>query len=302
LLESYESQPKDNKLPLVTVAMPVFNAGKYLKMAVLSIVKQTFTNWELIIIDDGSTDDALQNIADIKDDRILFLKDGINKGLAERLNEAIDMARGQYFARMDQDDVSYPERFEHQIKALQNDPELDMIAVRSIAVSEHDEPIRPCPYKISHKKICARPWQGFYLAHPTWMGKIDWFRKYRYAVPAPFFCEDQELLLRSYSQSKFGSVDEILFGYRIKNKDNWNKLIKTRVTVLKVQVRHFLKAHQAYYCFLAIMIFIGRFFFDLWKSIRKITFMDQPAVDSTISSKWHDVLEKIRDNSDLSDG
>ena len=91
--------------------MPVYNAGKYLRLAVLSIVRQTFTDWELLIVDDGSTDNALQGIADIDDARIRILRDGKNKGLAARLNECIDLARGKYFARMDQDDVSYPERF-----------------------------------------------------------------------------------------------------------------------------------------------------------------------------------------------
>ena len=100
---------------LVTVAMPVYNAGKYLRLSVLSIVKQTFTNWELLIIDDGSTDDALKDIADIKDARIRIFRDGTNKGLAARLNEAVNLAQGYYFARMDQDDVSYPERFARQI-------------------------------------------------------------------------------------------------------------------------------------------------------------------------------------------
>src|SRR5450830_847145 len=105
MTEQLQSQMQDNLLPLVTVAMPVYNAGKYLRLAVLSIVKQTFTDWEMLVIDDGSTDNAFDSIADIKDDRIRILRDGTNKGLAARLNEAIDLARGQYFARMDQDDV-----------------------------------------------------------------------------------------------------------------------------------------------------------------------------------------------------
>ncbi|HQS38498.1 MAG TPA: glycosyltransferase family A protein, partial [Methylotenera sp.] len=89
---------KDSRVkPMITVAMPVYNAGKHLRLAVLSIVKQTFTNWEMLIIDDGSTDNAFELISDIHDERIVILKDGSNKGLAARLNEAMDLARGEYF-------------------------------------------------------------------------------------------------------------------------------------------------------------------------------------------------------------
>src|SRR5262245_5135592 len=83
--------------PTVTVAMPIYNAGKYLRMAVSSIIFQTFTDWELIIIDDGSTDNALASISDIVDPRVKILCDRSNRGLAARLNEAIDQARGEFF-------------------------------------------------------------------------------------------------------------------------------------------------------------------------------------------------------------
>ena len=97
-------------LPLITVAMPIYNAGEYLPDAVNSIIAQTYTNWELFIIDDGSTDNAINSVESINDARIKILNDGLNKGLAARLNQAIDLAKGQYFARMDQDDISMPER------------------------------------------------------------------------------------------------------------------------------------------------------------------------------------------------
>lgn len=141
MTEPLPGQAQGGEPPLVTVAMPVYNAGKYLRLAVLSIVRQTFTNWELLVIDDGSTDNALQDIADIDDARIRIFRDGGNRGLAARLNEAADMARGRYLARMDQDDVSYPERFARQLAALQNDPELDLVATRAITIDENDHAI-----------------------------------------------------------------------------------------------------------------------------------------------------------------
>lgn len=280
--------------PLVTVAMPVYNAGKYLRLAVLSIVKQTFTDWELLIIDDGSTDDALQGIADIDYARIRILRDGANKGLAARLNEAIDLARGRYFARMDQDDVSYPERLARQIEALQNDPRLDLVAVRSITIDENNAMTGLFPYALTHNEICVRPWRGFYFPHPTWLGRIEWFRKHRYTVPGPYFCEDQEMLLRSYQESRFGTLDEILFAYRIRSKVNWRKIARTRRTVFVTQLRHFASMNQWHFTVLATAAFIAKMFSDWSKMIRGDTFQSGRGMagDDAVL-EWHKILDNL---------
>jgi glycosyltransferase involved in cell wall biosynthesis len=263
--------------PLVSVAMPVFNAGAYLRLAVFSIVKQTFTDWELLIIDDGSTDNALQDIADIRDTRIRIFQDGENRGLAFRLNEAIDLARGQYLARMDQD-------------------LLDLIAVRAITIDENDQATGLFPYSLSHNAICARPWRGFYFPHPTWMGRIDWFRKHRYTVPGPYFCEDQELLLRSYRESRLGTINNILLGYRIRGKINWQKLVKTRRTLLRIQLRHFMETQQWLFVLLATLTFAGRVTGDRLKVIRQFFFQEPFGISPiATSSQWHDVLKRLAD-------
>lgn len=280
--------------PLVTVAMPVYNAGKHLRLAVLSIVKQTFANWEFLIVDDGSTDNALQDIADIVDSRIRVFRDGVNKGLAVRLNECIDLARGQYFARMDQDDVSYPERFAYQVKALQNEDSLDLVAVRAITISSDDQFTGWLPWALQ-EEISARPWRGFYLPHPTWMGKTAWFRNYRYAVPEPYFCEDQELLLRSYDKSRFKMINEPLFAYRVRDGINWRKLIKTRFTVLQFQWRNFVPKRQLAFGLLALGVFLGRMISD----ILKVAFGNINSLDSRNCEKmlrnWQDTLSFIRE-------
>ena len=231
----------DDSPPLITVAMPIYNAGRHLRMAVLSIVKQTIEDWELLIIDDGSTDGSLECIQDIKDPRIRVIRDDLNKGLAARLNEAIELARGQFFARMDQDDISYPERFARQVAMLDNDSNLDLVGVRAIAISQEDQVVGIFPYAINHSNICAKPWNGFYLAHPTWMGRIEWFRRHRYATPGSYMCEDMELLLRSFSLSRFGAVPEVLFAYRLRDEFALRKVVKTRWAVVKLQVKYLAK-------------------------------------------------------------
>jgi glycosyltransferase involved in cell wall biosynthesis len=250
--------------PLLTVSMPVFNAGSHLRLAVLSIINQSFKNWELIIYDDGSTDNSLESLVDIKDPRILIVNDGHNKGLAVRLNETIDMARGHYFARMDQDDVSYPDRFTKQLALLEGDHTLDVIAVSAITISESNEAMGMLPCPVSHESICAKPWQGFCFAHPTWMGKIDWFRKFRYTIPGPYFCEDQELLLRSFTESRFGGIKDVLFAYRIKEKRNLPRVIKTRWSFFSIQCRYFINVGKFTDSVLAFLVFAALVSRDVW--------------------------------------
>mgnify|MGYP006138749783 CR=1 FL=1 len=284
--------------PLITVAMPIYNAGRHLRMAVLSIVKQTIEDWELLIIDDGSTDGSLECIQDIKDPRIRVIRDDLNKGLAARLNEAIELARGQFFARMDQDDISYPERFARQVAMLDNDSNLDLVGVRAIAISQDDQVVGIFPYAINHSNICAKPWNGFYLAHPTWMGRIEWFRRHRYATPSSYMCEDMELLLRSFSLSRFGAVPEVLFAYRLRDEFAVRKVVKTRWTVVKLQVKYFLLKRQFIYLISAIAAFVIKvtldFFNVVLQTIRAPIFLKyRGAVDTTVEVKWRGVLKNV---------
>lgn len=292
--ELVHRQGKEDTTPLVTVAMPVYNAGKYLRAAVISIVKQTFTNWELLIIDDGSTDNALQEITDLSDSRIKILRDGKNKGLAARLNETIDLARGQYLARMDQDDISYPERFARQVAVLNENADLDLVAVRAITIDENNEATGLFPHALSHEEICAKPWQGFYFPHPTWMGRIQWLRKHRYTVPGPYFCEDQDLLLRSYRNSKFVTLDKTLFAYRIRGKVDQQKLAKTRHAVLKVQLRHFVSSNLWHFVLLATAIFLAKISSDTLTRFGWSIFQSKRSVlDDTVVFKWNDILDDL---------
>lgn len=290
------SSANNNDSPLVTVAMPVYNAGNYLRLAVLSIIQQTFTNWEFLILDDGSTDNAFQQIADINDPRIQILRDGENKGLAVRLNECIELARGKYFARMDQDDVSYPERFKQQIDALNNDPQLDLIGVRALAITSDNNATGLFPYFGTHEKICAKPWVGFYLPHPTWMGKSSWFKKYRYTLPGPFYSEDMDLLLRSYSSSRFAMLPSVLFAYRMRRDIVLKKQLKARKAVLGIQWQTFSRNHQWGYIFLSTLIFILRLASDcvrITKQYMQISDDRFVGVPDNVKEDWNKIRNDL---------
>ncbi|MEO9298579.1 glycosyltransferase family 2 protein [Devosia alba] len=225
--------------PQVTIAMPVFNGGPLLRVALASIVAQTFGDWELLLIDDGSSDGAIAALPQPLDARIRVLSDGTNQGLAARLNQAIAMARGTYFARMDHDDVAHPERLERQLRYMEANPATDLLGTKCVAISQGSRVLGELPFRQSHEEICRRPWLGFYLAHPSWLGRTAWFRQHGYADPAPFRCEDQELLLRAHAVSTYHALDMPLLAYRLRDSVNATTLRRTRLALAQVQGRYF---------------------------------------------------------------
>lgn len=115
--------------PKITVLMSVYHGEKYLREAIDSVVNQTYSDFEFIIINDNTKDSSVEIIESFKDSRIRLIHNEANIGLTKSLNKGIGLARGQYIARMDADDVSLPERFERQVQYL--DERTDVILVVS---------------------------------------------------------------------------------------------------------------------------------------------------------------------------
>ena len=106
-----------NKTPLVSVIMPAYNAEKYIRAAIESVIRQTYENWELIVLDDGSTDSTAQTVKRMAegDSRIRFCPNERNMGVAATRNRGFDLARGDYVALLDSDDVWLPQKLEKQL-------------------------------------------------------------------------------------------------------------------------------------------------------------------------------------------
>ena len=199
--------------PLVTIGMSVRNCAKTVGRAVRSILNQSCSDWELQLIDDGSSDDTLSELLRFRDRRILVQHHGENKGLPARLNESLNRASGEYYARMDGDDVCYPHRLEVQIAYLQTHAEVDLVGGGLLVFGgAGDVKGRRMPPE-DHSAICRKPYSGFPLAHPTYVGKTSWFRRYGYSESA-VRCEDQDLLLRAFRFSQFANVQCIVLGYQ----------------------------------------------------------------------------------------
>jgi glycosyltransferase involved in cell wall biosynthesis len=193
--------------------MAMRNAERTLPAALASLAAQTYRNWELILLDDGSSDASVEIARAFTDARVALHVDGARRGLAARLNQAIDLARGRYLARMDADDVCYPERFERQVAFLEAHAEVDLLGTGAMVFAGDGAPLGLFPVRARHEEICVRPWAGFHLAHPTWMGRVEWFRRYRYDSTVTK-AQDQDLLLRAWDSSRYAALAEPLLGYR----------------------------------------------------------------------------------------
>ncbi|MFA4994040.1 MAG: glycosyltransferase family 2 protein [Bdellovibrionales bacterium] len=258
--------PEYNSVPTVSVLLPVFNGGKLLLRAVRSILSQSMPDFELIIINDGSTDQALHDIRAMKESRVRIIGSNTRLGLVERLNEGIDAAQGRLIARMDADDIAFPRRLEMQRQFLDEHADIDLVGCRAIVFRDLPDNARKIigllPFVAPHEEICAHPWRGFSLPHPTWMGRASWFRRFRYATPEVKGAEDQELLLRSYAESRFACLEDVLLGYR-QGDFSLLKTLRTRGYWLVAQERHFM-AHKGFIsAVLALSLTLAKIGIDL---------------------------------------
>ena len=239
--------------PTVSVILPVFNGGDELRLAVASIHAQSFADWELILLDDGSKDGGVERLGVSADPRLRIVRDGQNRGLSARLNQGVALARGRYIARMDHDDIAHPDRLSRQVEFLDGAPDVDLCGTRCVAMDEGGAIIGALPVALTHEQICARPWRSFHLAHPTWMGRAGWFRDHPYTDPGPYRCEDQDLLLRTYLSSRFAALPEALLAYRVRANPRLSVLAKTRVALAREQVRHFWAAGSRSWAALSVL-------------------------------------------------
>lgn len=198
--------------PFVTIGMPVYNCEKFIKQSVMSVLNQTYKNFELIVTDDGSTDNTLGVLRNIHDYRLKVISDGENRGISYRLNQQIDLAHGFYFVRMDGDDLMFPNRVEEQLRFMQDHPELDVCGTSAIVIGNDNEILGMRGLACSPQNIKEVFLYGYFI-HPTVMGKTKWFKKWKYREDM-CGCEDLDLWIRSYSNSNMAKMDIPILFYR----------------------------------------------------------------------------------------
>ena len=216
-------------VPLVSVLMPVYKTAPYLREALDSILAQTFTDFELIVLDDCSPDNAERVLDEYEDSRIVRYKGERNQGLANVLNIGIEMARGQYIARMDSDDISRPNRLRVQVDFLESHPEIDLCSCGMQLFGDRQEVwIRESdPEKV---KIIALLFSPVLHASSVWRKDVFESHDLRFRqemVPS----EDYDLWTRALLDGLcLVNIPEVLYQYRIRNDQasSQTELIKTK--------------------------------------------------------------------------
>ena len=201
------------KNPLVSVLIPVYNAGDYLRPSIQSIISQTYSNLEILIVNDGSTDGCMDSIADINDSRIRIITQK-NSGKSEALNHALKELSGTFFAIQDADDISYPCRIERQIACMLENPELAAVFTghdiimgqRYIAPTFGGKSIDECRRGIEHFRMPTHD--------ATPMFRVSLVRNFYYE-PGLQYGEGLDYILRIGEHHPMLVLAECLYSYRI---------------------------------------------------------------------------------------
>jgi len=238
--------------PEVSVVMSVYNGEKYLTEAIESMLNQTFTNFEFIIIDDGSTDESLAIIQKYsnQDERIILVRNEKNMGLAASLNKGILLARGEFIARMDADDISCKNRLEIQIQHMRENSKLLILGSAVDVIDENRgvrnhiyPPTSPVEIFWSIVSACCIP-----FIHPTVIFRKELFIKVGYYDVAILAGQDYDLFSRAVMSDLpmecVGNLSEKLLQYRVQ-RDNVSRLER------KTQVENGIIARGRMFMFLA---------------------------------------------------
>jgi glycosyltransferase involved in cell wall biosynthesis len=293
--------------PTISVLMPVYNTEKYLNEAIDSILGQSFSDFELIIIDDASTDNSINIINSYQDERIIFIQKEKNTGYTDSLNMGIQMAKGKYIARMDSDDISLPLRFEKQVVFLENNPEVILCGTQ-IRIIDTDNTSK-LPIKNDLLKVKMIDKTQFY--HPTIMLRKSLLDKENINYdkgkePA----EDYDLWSRLMFLGDIVNLSEVLLEYRVhheqtsivrrniqleKSNDIRNQTLKKIYNKINVNFNYFQLSDE----FINDKYYLKELFFKLktWEIIRKKNISKKifniPYLNNHIKQKKLDLLTDL---------
>ncbi|ABY46368.1 MULTISPECIES: glycosyltransferase family 2 protein [Bacillus] len=199
-------------MPKITVLMPVYNGEKYLRESVDSILNQTFTNFELLIINDGSTDSSMEILNSYNDARIRIVTNEENLRLIKTLNKGIDLATGEYIARMDCDDIADPKRLEIQLQYMEKHPD---VAVCGTGVKVIDQNRKPWQISGSPDLIRNCLYVRSCMIHPSVMMRTEFLKENNIYYDLNYLhAEDYELFQRLSEKYKVVNLEEPLLNYR----------------------------------------------------------------------------------------
>lgn len=228
----------------ISVVMPAYNTQEYISSAIESILNQTFKKFELIIVNDCSTDDTRKIIELFarKDSRIKLINNEIRLNIASSLNKGISMASSNIIARMDADDISLSNRLELQYKLINSSKGIAVVGANMIVmdIDENETAIRSYPSSSKELKACLFRYSPF--AHPVVCFRKSMFDKVGGYNPKYSPTEDLDLWFRLGSKYEFASVKEPLLKYRLYQNSSSHKSLKDlEILVFKIRFEAIIK-------------------------------------------------------------
>lgn len=192
--------------------MPVYNAERYLAQAIDSVLKQTYSDFELVLINDGSTDSSKEIILSYNDGRIRYIENEKNIGIVNTLNKGVDLCNGEYIVRMDADDVCNPSRFERQIAFMRKHPEVGVCGSWITLIDENNNVTGSNLSQVKSEFIKIHQLFSVPFNHPSVIVKSELLKQtpYEHVIAA----EDYDLWCRLEEQTEFANIPELLLQYR----------------------------------------------------------------------------------------
>jgi glycosyltransferase involved in cell wall biosynthesis len=220
----------------ITIGIPFYNAEEYLLDSICSVFAQSFTDWELILIDDGSTDGSLELALSISDSRVRVISDGVNRGLPFRLNQIVDLARYDLIARMDADDLMSPSRLARQFQLLSSRPDIDLCSTGVCSIRGDCQPVGARGGRPFDPTALLSGAGG--IVHASVLGRRSWFLRNRYDASISR-AEDYELWLRAHGGGdlRIEIVNEALYFYREENGSTLRKMLRGYVSQISILLR-----------------------------------------------------------------
>lgn len=255
--------------------MAVYNGNKYLQESIESILNQSFTDFEFLIIDDCSEDDSYKILKDLalKDSRIKLYRNEVNLGLTKNLNKLIHKSSGEYIARMDADDISEVARFERQIDFFDTHKDVDIVGTYSSDIDENGKVFRKRTAPLLHKDIINVLPKLCPMTHPSVMFKKQSFAEIGFYNDKFRTSQDLEMYYRAAGAGlKFANIPEYLFRYRMDSEFLKRKTLKFRINDYKLRIEGFkhMKLPWYKYGYAIIPLILGILPSSLYNSLKKI--------------------------------
>lgn len=203
-----------SKMPIVSVIMANYNGGDYLKLAVNSILDQSYTNFEFIIIDDCSTNKDYEYVSSINDARITIMRNEKNLGQTRTLNKALSFAKGRYIARMDSDDISLPNRLQLQVDYLEDNPDVMLLGGQAYMIDSSGRRVGTVGRPRSPNAVWAYSFLSNPFVHSSIMMRSTLFFIHGYQYDEEYINQDFELWSRVLVNFKGANLDSPVLEYR----------------------------------------------------------------------------------------